>query len=72
MRQLRQLMPSENIIYFGDTARVPYGNRALATEARVAASPIFPDRVSAAARSTAGSTTPVTGGGIASPSDADP
>lgn len=27
VRQLRQLMPSENIIYFGDTARVPYGNR---------------------------------------------
>lgn len=27
VRQLRRLMPSENIIYFGDTARVPYGNR---------------------------------------------
>lgn len=27
VRQLRQIMPSENIIYFGDTARVPYGNR---------------------------------------------
>lgn len=27
VRRLRQLMPSENIIYFGDTARVPYGNR---------------------------------------------
>ena len=26
-RQLRRLMPSENIIYFGDTSRVPYGNR---------------------------------------------
>ena len=26
-RQLRRLMPSEDIIYFGDTARVPYGNR---------------------------------------------
>lgn len=26
-RQLRHLMPSENIIYFGDTARVPYGGR---------------------------------------------
>ena len=24
-RQLRRIMPSENIIYFGDTARVPYG-----------------------------------------------
>ena len=27
MRELRQLLPSENIIYFGDTARVPYGGR---------------------------------------------
>ena len=27
VRQLRRLMPSESIIYFGDTARVPYGNR---------------------------------------------
>lgn len=27
VRQLRQLLPSENIIYFGDTARVPYGGR---------------------------------------------
>lgn len=26
-RQLRRMMPSENIIYFGDTARVPYGGR---------------------------------------------
>ena len=26
-RQLRHIMPSENIIYFGDTARVPYGGR---------------------------------------------
>lgn len=27
VRQMRQIMPSEHIIYFGDTARVPYGNR---------------------------------------------
>ncbi len=27
MRVLHKLMPSEDIIYFGDTARVPYGNR---------------------------------------------
>lgn len=27
VRQLRQLLPSEDIIYFGDTSRVPYGNR---------------------------------------------
>ena len=31
VRQLRRLMPSENIIYFGDTARVPYGNRSRET-----------------------------------------
>ena len=27
VRQLRAQLPSENIIYFGDTSRVPYGNR---------------------------------------------
>ena len=27
VREMRRLMPSENIIYFGDTARVPYGGR---------------------------------------------
>jgi len=31
VRQLRRLMPSENIIYFGDTSRVPYGNRSKET-----------------------------------------
>ncbi len=31
VRRLRRLMPSENIIYFGDTARVPYGNRSRET-----------------------------------------
>ena len=36
VRQLRQLMPSENIIYFGDTARVPYGNRSKETLLRYA------------------------------------
>lgn len=35
-RQLRRLMPSENIIYFGDTARVPYGNRSRETLLRYA------------------------------------
>ena len=29
--RLRALMPSENIIYFGDTSRVPYGNRSRET-----------------------------------------
>jgi glutamate racemase len=27
VKQLRRLMPGEDIIYFGDTARVPYGNK---------------------------------------------
>ena len=27
MRRLHALMPQENIIYFGDTGRVPYGTR---------------------------------------------
>ena len=27
MRKLIQLMPEENVVYFGDTARVPYGNK---------------------------------------------
>lgn len=27
VRQLRTILPSENIIYFGDTSRVPYGGR---------------------------------------------
>ena len=31
VRRLRELMPSENIIYFGDTSRVPYGNRSRET-----------------------------------------
>ena len=27
VRELRQILPAENLIYFGDTARVPYGMR---------------------------------------------
>ena len=30
-RSLRQILPRENLIYFGDTARVPYGGRARET-----------------------------------------
>ena len=26
-RELRKILPSENMIYFGDTMRVPYGNK---------------------------------------------
>ena len=25
VRELQQILPAENLIYFGDTARVPYG-----------------------------------------------
>ena len=28
VRQLRRLLPGEDIVYFGDTGRVPYGSRA--------------------------------------------
>ena len=28
IRSLMRILPEENLIYFGDTARVPYGNRA--------------------------------------------
>ena len=31
VRSLRQLLPGENLIYFGDTARVPYGGRSRET-----------------------------------------
>lgn len=31
LRQIETLLPSEDIIYFGDTARVPYGNKSQAT-----------------------------------------
>lgn len=31
VKQMLQTMPNENIIYFGDTGRVPYGNRSKST-----------------------------------------
>ncbi len=31
VKRLNQCMPNENIIYFGDTARVPYGNKSNST-----------------------------------------
>jgi glutamate racemase len=36
VRALRQLLPEEHIIYLGDTARVPYGNKSHATIQRYA------------------------------------
>ena len=27
VRELLSVLPNENIVYFGDTGRVPYGNR---------------------------------------------
>ena len=31
VRELRKLLPDERIVYFGDTGRVPYGNRSRET-----------------------------------------
>lgn len=36
VRHLRQLLPNENIVYFGDTGRVPYGTRSRDTIRRYA------------------------------------
>lgn len=34
MREVRRLLPAENLVYLGDTARVPYGNKSHATVTR--------------------------------------
>ena len=34
VRELQRLLPGEDIIYFGDTARVPYGGRSRDTLVR--------------------------------------
>ena len=36
VRELQNLMPNENFVYFGDTGRVPYGNRSVDTIKRYA------------------------------------
>lgn len=36
VRQLRQILPHENIVYFGDTARVPYGTKTRTTVVKFA------------------------------------
>lgn len=36
VRAIRELMPSENLVYLGDTARVPYGTRSAGTVIRYA------------------------------------
>lgn len=36
MRELRRLLPAEHLVYLGDTARVPYGNKSPATVTRYA------------------------------------
>ena len=36
VKQMLKAMPNENIIYFGDTGRVPYGNRSTDTIRRYA------------------------------------
>jgi glutamate racemase len=40
VKELNALMPSEDIIYFGDTARIPYGTRSRETVMRYAAQDI--------------------------------
>lgn len=40
VKALRALMPNENIIYFGDTARIPYGSRSKETVLRYTAEDI--------------------------------
>jgi glutamate racemase len=40
VKELNRLMPNENIIYFGDTARIPYGTRSKDTIAKYAAQDI--------------------------------
>ena len=36
LKELRQLLPQEDLIYFGDTGRVPYGARSPQTLRRFA------------------------------------
>ena len=36
LRELRRLLPAEHLVYLGDTARVPYGNKSHATVTRYA------------------------------------
>ena len=36
VRELNKILPNENIIYFGDTARIPYGSRSRNTVLRYA------------------------------------
>ena len=40
MRELRRVLPNETLIYFGDTARVPYGSRSPETILKYVASDI--------------------------------
>ena len=36
VKQLIRILPQENIIYFGDTGRVPYGTKSISTVLRYA------------------------------------
>ncbi len=37
LKEIRELMPNENVVYFGDTARVPYGSKSKDTVLRYVA-----------------------------------
>ena len=39
VRELRRRLPAEAILYFGDTARVPYGSKSPTTVCRSRAAP---------------------------------
>ena len=40
VKELRKILPNENIVYFGDTGRVPYGTRGKDTILRYASQDI--------------------------------
>ena len=40
VRRLRQILPDENIIYFGDTGRMPYGGASRCAPLRGRTSPL--------------------------------
>ena len=40
VRELLHIMPNENVVYFGDTGRVPYGTRSRETILKYAAQDI--------------------------------
>ena len=50
VRQLRRVLPGEDIVYFGDTARVPYGGRSADTIIRYGKEDATQEEIENAAR----------------------